>query len=86
MPNVTLPPETWVDLYAVSGVTVGTQIDVVNITPNDARVVESATQPTGSDDFIPVLFNGNIARNSTGSAGAWALCVGGGAVDVRETA
>lgn len=85
MANVVLPAETWVDLYASTGIAVGTQIDVVNIQPNDVRVVESATEPDGNDDFIPVLFRSNVARNATGAVGAWALCVGGGAVDVRET-
>lgn len=83
MTNVVLPPSVWVDLYAAPGTpSVGTAIDVVNITPNDARLVSSAAEPAGTDDHIPVLFRGSCVKNNAADPGAWALCVGGGAVDV----
>lgn len=85
MANVVLPARTWVDLYAATGIIVGTQLSVHNITPNDVRLVTSATEPSGTDDHIPLVYGrGVTAENETGDPGAWALCVGGGAVDVKE--
>ena len=85
MSNVILPAGIWVDLYAATGLTVGDQIDILNITPNDVRLVSSATEPSGTDDHVPVPYRSGIGRNTLGDPGAWALCVGGGAVDVRLT-
>ena len=83
--NVELPEGTWVNLYAATGIVVGVQIDVVNLTPNDCRMASTAAEPTVSDDHVPLLFGRGKVQNDVGDAGAWALCVGGGGVDVKET-
>lgn len=82
MANVKLPSNQYVDLYSASGITPGTQIQVLNITPNDVRLYDVAS-PTPASDHIPVLFNGSVAQNDSGDLNAVALCVAGGAVDVR---
>ena len=84
MTNVTLPKRTWVDLYDATGITPGTQIQVMNITPNDVRLAATALEPTPPYDHVPLLFGRGSLVNETTDAGAWALCLAGGAVDVRE--
>lgn len=85
MANVVLPARTWVDLYDATGIAVGTQLSVHNITPNDVRLAATAAEPVVSDDHIPLIFGRGItALNNVADPGAWALCVGGGAIDVQE--
>ena len=84
MTNVTLPMNEWVDLYDATGITVGVQINSVNLTPNSVRLASTASEPTISDDHLPLEFRSGVAQNDTGDPGAWALCVGGGAIDVVE--
>ena len=55
MANVTLPAAQWVDLYAATGIVVGNQIEVLNITPNDVRLASTAIEPTPADDHVPVI-------------------------------
>ena len=84
MSNVILPPATWVNLYAATGITVGTKIIATNITPSDVRLADTASAPTPSDDHFPLLFRHLPVANKLGASGAWAFCSGGGAIDVRE--
>lgn len=75
LPNVTLPANTWVDLYAATGVTVGTAIGVSNIGVADVYLTVTAAQPPIDYDAFDVLQrkNGVRLRNSDGDAGAWAF-------------
>lgn len=84
MANVTLPARTWVDLYDATGITVGVQIEAINLTPNDVRLAATSVEPTVNDDHIPLTYRSGKGLNDAGDPGAWALCVAGGAVDVRE--
>jgi len=84
MSNVILPARTWVDLYAATGFTVGVQLNTVNLTPNDVRLVATENEPVASDSHIPLLFGRGTGQNDIGDPGAWALCVAGGAIDVAE--
>jgi hypothetical protein len=84
MANVSLPARTWVNLYAATGIVVGTQIEVVNLTPNSVRLAATLAQPTVNDDHLPLEFRTTKGINDAGDAGAWALCVAGGGVDVKE--
>lgn len=81
---VQLPEKTYVDLYDATGLTVGTQLCVTNVTPDQVRVFATAAAPTPSDDFYPVTFRHVPVKNTTGDVGAWALSVTGGAIDVKE--
>lgn len=84
MTNVKLPAKQWVDLYAGSGLSVGIQITALNLTPNDVRLCSTAGEPTGTTDHVPLLFGRGKGINQAGDAGAWAMCVGGGGVDILE--
>ena len=82
--NITLPKATWVNLYTATGISVGTQIETINLTPSDIRLASTAIEPIVSDDHIPLLFGRGKGLNDAGDAGAWAMCISGGAVDVKE--
>ncbi len=75
LPNVTLNPNTWVDLYAATGVPVGTAIGVSNVGVSDVYLTVAATQPPLGFDAYDVLQrkNGVRLRNSDGDSGAWAF-------------
>lgn len=81
---VRLPPGEFIDLYDATGITIGVQIEAMNITPNDVSLFATTNIPDASnDDHIPLLFGHDIATNESGDTGAWAISVGGGAVDVK---
>ena len=82
--NISLPARTFVDVYDATGITVGTQLIFTNLTPNDVRLHDSATIPVVGDDHFPLLFGRGSVLNETGDAGSWAMCVAGGAIDVKE--
>lgn len=72
--NIQLPTDTWVDLYAATGISVGEAISVENTGASDVYLVVSDTQP----DAVPDAFNflkrdGDPMRNNAGDSGAWAL-------------
>lgn len=46
--------------------------------------ITTITYPTARDDHLPVIFRSKCVQNETGAPGAWALCVGGGAVNVTD--
>lgn len=83
MANVILPAETYVDLYAATGITVGTVIKVVNLTPNTVQLFSTAAIPAPGDDVFALPFRSNGVENDSGDSGAWARCVSRGAVDVK---
>lgn len=78
--NVDLPARTTVDLYAATGITVGLQIKVTNLTTRDVRLSESS--PGIVNNHIPIGPY-TQAQNDVGDPGAFALCVGGGGVNVE---
>lgn len=84
MANVTLPAETYVDLYAATGISTLSQLKVTNLTPNDVRLYSSVAEPTVNDDHFPCLFGRGSVVNDAADTAAWAFCIGGGAVDVKE--
>lgn len=84
--NITLQPNVWVDLYAESGISVGTAISVQNIGVFDVNLTVRATQPSLDHNAYNVVQkdNGISYRNSAGDSGAWALCPNGvGKINVR---
>lgn len=82
MANVILPAETYVDLYAATGIAVGTSIRVVTLTPNTVQLFSTAATPVPSDDVFPLPFRSSV-ENGAGDPGAWARSVSSGAVDVE---
>jgi hypothetical protein len=79
--NVNLPPNTPVDLYAATGITVGARLKVNNLSTGDVRL--SISEAGLLNNHIP-LGPYECATNETGDTGAWALTVGGGGLNVRE--
>ena len=72
LPNIELKSGDWIDLYAQSGIVVGTQITVKNIGTEVVWLVTKATIPTFSDgrDELAV---GEQLENSYDDSGAWAF-------------
>lgn len=72
--NVNLSTDTWVDLYAATGISVGEPICVENVGASDVLLVVSATEPDETPDGYNVLKrDGDPLCNSKGDAGAWAI-------------
>ena len=84
LPNIELTDNEWVDLYAASGIVVGTKIVVQNLGVPAVYLSTSATSPDDTDAFQILQF-GIEAANEAGDSGAWAMCLNSnGLVNVRE--
>jgi hypothetical protein len=83
MTNVVLPSNTYVDLYASTGIAVGLSITVTSITPRDVSLYYTAAAPTPADEHVNLSYGVGSYTNDAGDPGAWALCVISGAVDVK---
>lgn len=88
--NIKLPANTWVDLYAASGIIVGTQIVVKNLSIVGVKLNAQATTPTQTDantdetgSYSPLGSFGS-ASNDVGDSGAWAYSHSLGLVSVKE--
>jgi len=84
LPDVTLPAKTPVNLYAETGITVGTKVRVQNITSSDVRVHVGTVAPTMGVSGAGLLVPGQSGENTQGDSGLWAWSVTGGAVQVVE--
>ena len=82
--DVPCPPNTWVDIYASTGIIVGTQITAVNNGSNDVRLAATLAQPTGATAHAVSRSDSVKFSNNVGDPGAWALCIGGGSLYVYE--
>lgn len=82
LPDVPLTANTWVDLYAATGITVGTQIVASNKGSVRFTLAASATAP--SDNRGITVEPNQQAINENGDTGAWAYCSSGGLVSVAE--
>ena len=78
-PDITLPANTQVDLYAAlnaqagfPAVTIGDQISVQNKGGAIIRLAAKATAPTSTDGFNTLTIGNQPFVNSTGDLGAWA--------------
>ena len=83
MSTVKLPDSVHIDLYVATGIPAGTKIVATNITPNDVNLYHSQNQPTKVDTHLPLIYGRDKGVNDTNDLAAWALCVGGGAIDVK---
>lgn len=85
LPNVPLTANTWIDLYAESGITVGVKIAVENLGVPDVFLTEQAAQPVDLSSYNIVKREGPQMQNNVGALGAWAFCPNAnGRVNVRE--
>tara|TARA_R110002096_G_scaffold103139_1_gene227409 strand:- start:117 stop:395 length:279 start_codon:yes stop_codon:yes gene_type:complete len=84
--NIKLVAGEPADIYALSSITVGTQIIVQNIGACDVSLLTQAITPTRTDfnDANQILPRGEYAANDFGDSGAWAYCNNaGGLINVR---
>ena len=79
---VTLPRNKWVDLYAETGISVGTQLIIQNIGKDEAVLTESATEPT-SGYGLNRLPSREFFTNSSDNVGAWAYSSRGSKLQVE---
>ena len=70
LPDVPLPKNTWVDLYAATGILVGTQIVVTN--KGSSRIILQSKATTPTDLNGPTLAVDEDRINEVGDSGAWA--------------
>ena len=76
LPHLPIPTNTWVDLYAFSGITVGQPLIVENAGTCDIYLAVQATKPDNDHDAYNILKRDDDIRltNNLGDAGAWAFC------------
>jgi len=75
----------FVDLYDATGVAVGTQLIVTNVTTSDVRLFATETTPDPStDNSFPCIFGGSSVINNPGDSGAWVISPSNGAVLVTS--
>lgn len=75
MANISLVDGIPVELYALTGITPGTRLNVYNVTGRPVRV--SDTQVGLNTNYRTLTFNGT-ATNARDDVEAWAVCYGGG--------
>ena len=81
--NIKLTANTWIDLYAITGIDSGVQIAVQNIGTCDVYLSSNTTQPT-SEESTQILARGVFLKNDQGDSEAWAYCQSSsGLINVR---
>lgn len=83
---IPLVQNEWVDLYAETGVTVGSQLSVVCSGASVVRLASTQSVPSNPATTYPVIYptDSRGAVNSTGDLGAWARSETKGALYVLE--
>lgn len=74
-PNVPIPISEWVDLYDLTGITVGEPLHIKNIGVSDIFLTVQATKPDNNHDAYDVIRRGDDigVTNNRGDPGAWAF-------------
>ena len=75
LPNVALPADEWVDLYAATGISAGTRIQIQFIGGSRIKLVTKATEPTESDGFNTINDMSLVFVSSDSPSGVWAMSV-----------
>ena len=84
MPNVPLTKGVATDLYAASGIAVGTKLNIQNLT---CDVLNLSTTQSGLSNDYRVLMLMNEASNLASDPGAWAVSLSNtGSINVRGDA
>lgn len=83
-PDVTLPPNVWVDLYAASGINVGAAATIWNKGSDAVLIAIKLTAPT--DGRGTPIYNGPLGhiQVTQGESGVWAKSVLGSSVMIQE--
>lgn len=86
-PPVTLPSNTWIDIYDATGISVGTQVTIQNTGSNVTLLSESATEPTLT--FKQTGFNkvnpDTFLISAETPVGIWAYAKAGSRLQVEES-
>ena len=80
---VTMTAYTWVDLYAETGIVVGTKILVQNNGATLVRLSESAVEPIATTGYNSIEAFKFLASADT-PVGAWAYCTSNAKLQVEE--
>jgi len=86
LPNIIIPVNEWVDLYTLSGISVGAEVSVQNIGVCDLYFAVQASEPIKKHTAFKIIQRENgIPYNSiAGDSGLWAFCnTDGGLVNVE---
>tara|TARA_R100000544_G_scaffold17462_1_gene8342 strand:- start:1291 stop:1557 length:267 start_codon:yes stop_codon:yes gene_type:complete len=83
LPEVDLPVGEWVDLYAETGIAVGTKIIIQNTGSSDVFLSESSSVPSSQVGFN-ILIPRDFFTNDDGNIGAWAISELGTNLQVEE--
>lgn len=78
--DLSIPNAVWTDLYAVTGIAVGTSVDVINKGSNAVLLAIKATTPGVNVTMGLPLYVGPIgsyAHVDAGESGLWAYCAQG---------
>lgn len=70
--NIKLTANTWVDLYALSGIAVGAQINTKILAGDQVWFVAQAAEPTAPPSGYRNYTEGDEVVNDVGDLGAWA--------------
>lgn len=77
--DVVVPKGVWTDLYAGSGVAVGTAVTIINTGTNAAQLAISLAAPVSTTIGIPLYVGaiGSTALVGAAEVGLWALALDG---------
>ena len=84
LPRVTIPANTWVDLYDATGISVGTQLIIQNTGRDQARLSESSGIPASTTGTNNLLVNAYLTSATT-PIGAWAFSSIGTKLQIEES-
>ena len=71
--NIPLPANTWVDMYAGTGIAIGTQIVVESVRGTPVYLTEKVTQPGITDGYSKTKDSSRFSISGISPEGAWAF-------------
>jgi hypothetical protein len=88
LPDIKLPTNIWVDLYAASGIAVGTKVNIHNKGASRVTIAVSAVEPVSIElgVFLAPVGSGAPSiplQNDGGDSGLWAYSQSGGSVNIE---
>ena len=83
LPPVKLPLNEWVDLYAATGIVVGTKVVIHNNSNNMVILSDSLAEPVGGSGFDNITPNEYLVSVDTPD-GVWAFSSRGAILQVSE--
>ena len=80
---VKLIPRVWLDIYAETGISVGTQLTIQNIGAGETRLSESVVSPISTTGHN-VLIEHAYLQSATTPVGVWAYATEGSLLQVES--